>query len=66
MVDVNNTSSNFQKVICGVPEGSIFCPLLFLCYISDMSVSGQFICIGLCFVMHYFMSFLIFAIILTR
>ena len=43
MVDVNNTSSDFRKIICGVSKGSILSPLLFLCYVSDMrmSISGE-------------------------
>ena len=39
MVNVNNTSSDFQKITCGVPQGSILVPLLCLCYVSDMSMS---------------------------
>ena len=35
MVNVNNTSSDFQKITCGVPQGSI----LFLYYVNDMSMS---------------------------
>ena len=39
MVNVNNTSSDFQKITCGVPQGSILCPPLFPCYVNDMSMS---------------------------
>ena len=39
LVNVGKINSDTAAVTCGVPEGSIFGPLLFLCYVNDMVIS---------------------------
>ena len=36
LVEINGISSEFQNISCGVPQGSLLGPLLYLCYSNDM------------------------------
>ena len=56
-VSFNNKNTNFANIACGVPQGSILGPLLFLIYVNNLCNASDIL--DPCLLMMLIFSFLI-------